>query len=253
MADEIIAPSQRPSFDYSIPRLCRKCQSIFSGRGCTICKNVARNARRDANREEVRRKENEYRATRRDHFNAKDTARRNSWTEDKIAAVKVQRTKYYTENRDSLLACAKEYRHKNRARILVSAAAHRTNSKAATKARAAKYRRENPEKVKAQFASWVAANPDANRIRVQNRRAIRIRDGGKLSNGLAAKLFRLQRGKCACCRAPLGRDYNLDHITPLSRGGRNIDSNMQLLTRLCNMQKHAADPIDFMRQRGFLL
>ena len=78
--------------------------------------------------------------------------------------------------------------------------------------------------------------------------------GGRLSKGLAAKLFAMQRGRCACgCKQPLGDDYHLDHRMPLVLGGANTDDNMQLLRKICNLQKHAKHPIDFMRQRGFLI
>jgi len=36
-------------------------------------------------------------------------------------------------------------------------------------------------------------------------------------------------------------------------GGSNTDDNMQLLRKLCNLQKHAKHPVDFMQERGFLL
>jgi 5-methylcytosine-specific restriction endonuclease McrA len=77
--------------------------------------------------------------------------------------------------------------------------------------------------------------------------------GGKLSSKLAARLFVLQKGKCACCLQPLGDDYHIDHIMPLALGGTNTDDNIQLLRAKCNLQKNAKHPVDFMQQRGFLL
>lgn len=126
----------------------------------------------------------------------------------------------------------------------------------------------NPEKVKAQHASyyeankthviarknaWRAANPDKKRLHRQNRRSMKLAAGGRLSSGLAIRLYKLQRGKCACCGLPLGDDCHLDHIMPLALGGTNTDDNIQLLRAKCNMQKSAKHPVDFMQQRGFLL
>ena len=74
-----------------------------------------------------------------------------------------------------------------------------------------------------------------------------------LSVGLSAKLFKLQKGKCPCCKQPLGDDYHLDHKMPLALGGTNTDENMQLLRSICNLQKHAKHPVDFMQERGYLL
>lgn len=100
---------------------------------------------------------------------------------------------------------------------------------------------------------WHKNNPDAKRIYSQNRRALKKDNGGKLSKGLAEKLFKLQKGKCACCGKHLGDDYHLDHIMPLYLGGANEDWNIQLLLSKCNHKKRSKHPIDFMQSKGFLL
>lgn len=133
-----------------------------------------------------------------------------------------------------------------------------------TKARQAAYRAANPGKVKDRSAAHYAANPDrmkewraANPEKVRaisaNRRA-RIRNaGGKLSPDIALRLFKLQRGKCACCHVSIENGNHLDHVISLAAGGQNEDLNMQLLCGPCNMSKGAKHPIDFMQSRGFLL
>lgn len=128
----------------------------------------------------------------------------------------------------------------------------------------AKYRAANPEAQAAKGvarrlanplynAMWRAANPSSGRIIQHNRRARQRANGGVLSKGLAEKLFKLQRGKCACCHVSLDDGSHLDHVIPVALGGPNEDWNMQLLCPPCNMQKHAKHPIDFMRSRGFLI
>ena len=121
------------------------------------------------------------------------------------------------------------------------------------KANGAAYRKAYPERVKAATAAWAKANPKRRCINEHNRRAIKEASGGKLSSGLATKLFKQQKGLCPCCGQPLGKDYHLDHIMPLSLGGANVDSNIQLLRAKCNLQKRNKHPIDFMQSRGFLL
>jgi len=111
----------------------------------------------------------------------------------------------------------------------------------------------NRENRKKKGIVWRAANAEAIRIKNQNYQAKKRLNGGILSKGLAAKLFNLQKGKCPCCKQPLGNNYHLDHIVPISLGGSNTDDNIQLLRQRCNNQKSAKDPIDFMQQRGFLL
>ena len=136
--------------------------------------------------------------------------------------------------------------------------------------RAAKkvYAAANAESIAAKKADWAKANrhrilewkrarrianPQSGRVDWQNRRARKINNGGRLSPGLAKRLFFLQRGKCPCCKQPLGANYHLDHKMPLALGGTNTDDNMQLMRAVCNQKKHAKHPIDFMQSRGFLL
>lgn len=146
-----------------------------------------------------------------------------------------------------------------------SRAAHRDSSIARTRAWRERnpslvrkwtqeYRAANRARLREGLAAWYAKNPDAARRHGANRRARKLAVGGKLSTGLAARLFVLQRGGCACgCKEKLDGDYHLDHRVPLALGGANTDSNMQLLRKVCNLKKHAKDPIVFMQERGFLL
>lgn len=108
----------------------------------------------------------------------------------------------------------------------------------------------NAERLKLCSASWRTANPIIRLIYWHNRR---VKMSGRLSQGLSAKLFILQKGRCTCCNQPLGDDYHLDHIMPIKLGGLNEDFNMQLLRAKCNMQKSGKHPTDFMQSRGFLL
>ena len=154
-------------------------------------------------------------------------------------------------------ACAKiaksEWDKANPDKRKASHAAWNAANPGKKKAITAKWNAYNPEKRKALKAKWDSDNPLAKRIHDQNREARKRENGGKLSKGLAERLFKLQRGKCACCGEPLGTDYHLDHIMPLALGGSNTDNNIQLLRSVCNLNKRSKHPIDFMQQRGFLL
>ena len=111
---------------------------------------------------------------------------------------------------------------------------------------------KNTDKAKASSANWLKNNPDAKRVIVNNYR-LKKKSTGKLSNDISSKLLLLQKNKCACCGKNLRDKYHLDHIIPISRGGKNIDSNIQLLCVTCNLTKGAKHPIDFMRSLGFLI
>jgi hypothetical protein len=170
----------------------------------------------------------------------------------------IERKKKYTaENRiknyDRIKEKQAEYRKENSAKIRASNLQYKAKNAEKIKEYNAQFRIENLEKMRERSRKNRLKNPERGRIDAHNRRSRKRNNGGKLSNGLAEKLYKLQKGKCACCGKRLGDDYHLDHILPLALGGENIDSNMQLLSSMCNQQKHAKHPIEFMQSRGFLL
>jgi 5-methylcytosine-specific restriction endonuclease McrA len=158
-----------------------------------------------------------------------------------------------TKNSERVAQNKLAYQQTNRAVLTQKSAQWRTENPERFLQQVAAWRAANPEKIKAANAAFRLNNPEARKTHHQNRRARKKLAGGKLSSGLVRKLFDLQRGKCACCKQPLGNDYHLDHIFPLALGGSNTDYNMQLLRARCNMEKKAKHPVDFMQQRGYLL
>lgn len=177
---------------------------------------------------------------------------------ENLDRIKESQAAYHAANRKELTAAMRARYAANpepgKARSAAWYAANPEKAKASADAR----RAADPEKANARRAEWVAQNPEkrraTSRISSHNRRALKLVSGEKLSAGLAEKLFKLQRGKCACgCGQPLGDDYHLDHNMPLALGGEHADDNIQLLRKTCNLHKSAKHPVDFMQQRGFLL
>jgi 5-methylcytosine-specific restriction endonuclease McrA len=111
----------------------------------------------------------------------------------------------------------------------------------------------NKERAAELRAAWLSANPEQMRIYAQNRRARKRAQAGVVSVDIVDRLMKLQCGKCAACRLPLGGDKELDHITPLAAGGEHADQNLQLLCRPCNRRKGTKDPVTFMQEKGLLL
>lgn len=171
-----------------------------------------------------------------------------------------------TANPEKAKAVSDAYRAANLEKEKVRYAACRAANADKRRMAQAARRAADPERERAIKASWRAANPekgkayrqsaqeiDARRIRRHNREARKRDNGGTLSKGLSEKLFKLQKGRCACCGLSLGDGYHMDHIMPIALGGPNTDGNIQLLRQRCNNQKCAKHPIDFMQSRGFLL
>lgn len=152
--------------------------------------------------------------------------------------VKIRNLSFREKYPDKIRAISMLYRESNHDKVIL-----------ATKL----WRYENPDKVKAYSREYAAKNLESRRIYEQNRNSKKRANVGNISKNLIEKLFKLQKGKCPCCKQPLGTDYHLDHIVPIALGGSHTDDNIQLLKSVCNLQKNAKHPVDFMQSRGFLI
>lgn len=167
--------------------------------------------------------------------------------------ARVDIAEYRANNPGKVKATAAKWRAANKEAHRIANAKWRAGNRGRAREIAAKSRAKNIENVRAGKARYRAANPEAARINNQNRRARKHEVGGNLSKDITERLYKLQRGKCACCKQTLGTDFHRDHIMPLALGGTNTDDNIQLLTTTCNLRKNAKHPIEFMQQRGYLL
>ena len=52
-------------------------------------------------------------------------------------------------------------------------------------------------------------------------------------------VFELDEGICGICDAPILEDFHVDHIVPLSRGGKHSYANAQAAHPSCNIKKGA--------------
>lgn len=202
-----------------------------------------------ANKEKVAARVKEQRSKDPEKYRAM-CAKWRSENKDKVIAYSVS---YYEENKSRILAIKREQRPANAKLLAARFASWRIANREKVNSAHVAWCAANPEKRNAWRNAWTKANPEKKKAHHQNRRAVKKNAKGKLSADVAKALFVKQRGKCACCGKSLGDGYHLDHIMPLFLGGTNTDDNMQLLTPSCNMQKSKKHPIDFMKQRGFLL
>lgn len=170
---------------------------------------------------------------------------------------KIERAKYWSENSARLKPLM-------RAKYHVAIEFHRVAGRARyaanpeiAKARSASYRSRFPDRAKECVEAWRKRHPEEVRA---NKAADAVRRRSAKQNATQAftkadvrTLMLKQKGKCVACRCSIRKRYHADHIIPLARGGGNDRLNIQLLCPLCNLQKHAKHPIDFMRQKGYLL
>jgi 5-methylcytosine-specific restriction endonuclease McrA len=113
----------------------------------------------------------------------------------------------------------------------------------------AAYRAVKNEVIKQKRKLQRQQDPSIERVKSATRKALKLGNGGILSKNIVQILLAKQNGLCACCQQPLNGSFHLDHIMPLSLGGRNDDGNVQLLLPRCNLEKFTSTPEKFMARR----
>jgi 5-methylcytosine-specific restriction endonuclease McrA len=88
------------------------------------------------------------------------------------------------------------------------------------------------------------------------RRAREALAPGKHTSQDIRDIYNRQEGKCVYCKKLLGDRYQVDHIVPLSKGGSNYPSNLQITCDTidghlsCNQKKMCRDHIEFSKSIG---
>lgn len=155
--------------------------------------------------------------------------------------------------RETKAECSRRWRANNPEKSAEALARYVQKNRAKLRARSRDAYRKNPEADKARSAKWRKKNPEGVRAQAMTRLARAKGAAGSYNHSDIRDLHRMQRSKCAWCRTDIRKVYQVDHIRPLSRGGSNDRSNLQLLCPTCNRQKYAKDPIDWAQENGRLL
>lgn len=162
----------------------------------------------------------------------KCNAERNAaWKKTEKGKLLIRRSN--KKNKEKIAAYARRYQAKNREKISAYVSAWRS--------RDIERHRENDR-------LWKRKHKDKAEAYRHARRA-----AGVFDRSIAKQLLMLQKCRCAICRTSIRDGYEIDHIMPVSLGGSNASSNLQLLCMRCNRRKGANDPIRYMNSLGFLL
>lgn len=83
-----------------------------------------------------------------------------------------------------------------------------------------------------------AKHPHKARVLTERRRAWKLSAEGTHTEQDIVDLYDLQDGRCVYCAMPVGDNYHVDHMTPLSRGGSNWPDNLAITCPPCNLSKN---------------
>lgn len=102
--------------------------------------------------------------------------------------------------------------------------------------------RRNPEGLRAIKRRWAKANPEAEYAKAHRYRARKLAGGSFTAAEWRARLAEYD-GKCAYCGST--ERIEIDHKTPVSRGGLNTIENIVPACRACNRRKSSKTAEEF--------
>jgi 5-methylcytosine-specific restriction endonuclease McrA len=113
-----------------------------------------------------------------------------------------------------------------------------------------KWRAENPERVVEYNKQYRETNRDKRRAANSLRKALKK---GADHKSIAEDVWQMAEDQdwlCAYCESPLFGDFHVDHMVPLSKGGRHHWSNLAIACPGCNMNKRTKTAEEFMSKRS---
>jgi len=141
--------------------------------------------------------------------------------------IKERRCAYYKTHAERIKERTRTWRIGNRDRRNASERARRVIVWNKVRARERRYRRNHPD-----------------RIRVFSQ--IRYSAPGRFIAEDTRALWIAQKGKCYYCHAPISSDFrNLEHMTPIARGGTNWPHNLCWACPPCNFRKSTLTAEEF--------
>jgi len=95
-------------------------------------------------------------------------------------------------------------------------------------------------------SAWAKAHPERQRIKAVIQKHKRRTAEGRFTASDTHALWIAQEGKCYYCHAPISSDFrNLEHMTPIARGGTNWPHNLCWACPPCNFRKSTLTAEEF--------
>ena len=158
---------------------------------------------------------------------------------------------YRATHKEELKAYAAAHKEEKKANNAAYAAAHKEERAIYDVAHHAAYYAAHRGEVLAYGSAYQKANPDIIRARSARYRARKLGAEGSYTEGDIKAQYVQQEGKCFWCGVVVRKDYHVDHVVPLARGGTNYPENIVIACVKCNQQKHDKLPHEW-QQGGSL-
>lgn len=173
----------------------------------------------------------------------KANARRRKWSNDHLDYVQEKARKYHWDNRAKRLAYMSKYnvadpirKKSSLERLSNWIRANKNLAREAVK----RWSKKNSNKIRLDAKLWREKNPGKVTARDARRRALEL--GAKTDIALVDQFFDWIRNQdqvtCTYCGKLIsGKQIEVDHIVPISRGGDHLPDNFCVSCRSCNASK----------------
>lgn len=123
-------------------------------------------------------------------------------------------------------------------------------NKEKSRERSRRRQKEKKEALREYKMQYFQSNRERFAAYCRNRYALKQQAEGTHTYGEIQQMYKDQGGLCAYCETDLGGYWHVDHMQPLTKGGRNDWTNLALTCPTCNMSKQALMPEEFMERRA---
>lgn len=163
------------------------------------------------------------------------------------SCMRISQQEHRARHPDKAVTRQSLWRERNREKVNSMARSWRERNREKYISIVRKWKRLNPDKAKAVCAAWRAKYPHRAKAASSANSAMRrsaIASG--VSNCEVSKWILLQPKECLWCGKDCGSRFEIDHVVPLSRGGRHELVNLCISCKKCNLSKHALMPEEFL-------
>lgn len=177
--------------------------------------------------------------------------RNKEWRDTNPQKIREKNKRWNKANPDKVRLYARKTRAKNPEKVRARARKWELANADKEKQRKKKWQKENPLKAKESIRKWMMKRPDyvkvyraANPEKVKAMHQLRRFQGGHITGATVKIIYDENIGRCGvltcylCNKPILDREDNLEHKTPLSRGGTNDRHNLDVSCKKCNNKKH---------------